>query len=245
MPKPFELGIVVPTYKEKENIAELLSLILKEVETHQIKTLVLIMDDNSPDGTADIVNNIIQFNQSQFLTIRIKVRPGKMGLGSAYTTGLTMLQPECEYLQEMDADLSHRPEYLHTFLNLARGGYDAVFGSRYVQGGGIENWGPIRKFISFGGSLYSRLVLGVNISDFTGGYNLYKSSVFDVIKLDKIRAEGYLFQIEMKYKTAKAGLLYTESPIIFPDRAQGKSKFDKRIFVEAITGVWRLRFSKV
>jgi len=244
MPKTFTLGIVVPTYKEKENITELLTQIKEEVEAHKIKTVVLVMDDNSPDGTADIVRAIIENNKSSFLSIRLHVRPGKMGLGSAYTTGLTMLQPESEYLQEMDADLSHRPQYLHVFLEKAQSGYDAVFGSRYVLGGGIENWGPVRKFISFGGSLYSRAVLGVGISDFTGGYNLYKATVFDTIKLDEIGAEGYLFQIEMKYKTARSGLKYTESPIIFPDRAQGKSKFDKRIFLEAITGVWKLRFGK-
>ena len=240
----YTLGIVVPTYKEKDNIETLLIRVKTEVEKYRINTTLLVMDDSSPDGTADIVKSLIPKFNSDYLTIQINVRPGKMGLGSAYTQGFGMLKDDCEYLLEMDADLSHQPEYVHEFMSLMLAGNDLIIGSRYIQGGGVENWGWHRKAISLGGSVYCQTILGIPVHDWTGGYNMYRSSVFESIKLDQIQAEGYLFQVEMKYKTIKANFKWVESAIIFPDRSAGHSKFSKKIMLEAILGVWKLRFSK-
>ena len=236
-----KLGIIVPTYKEKDNIENLLNRIKTEVEKYSIPTIVQIMDDSSPDGTADIVNGLIPKLNSELLEVRIKVRPGKMGLASAYTQGFELLRKDCQYLCEMDADLSHQPEYLHVFIAKMDAGMDLVIGSRYVKGGGVENWGIHRKLISNGGSIYCQAILGIPIHDWTGGYNMYRSTVFDTIRIDKIVAEGYLFQVELKFKTVKSGFKWSESPIIFPDRSAGHSKFDKSIMLEAMTGVWKLK----
>ena len=236
-----KLGIVVPTYKEKDNIEKLLFRVRAEIEKYNINTVVQVMDDSSPDGTADIVKSLINDMASDNFELRIVVRPGKMGLGSAYTQGFELLKHECEYLCEMDADLSHQPEYLHTFLEQMDKGKDLVIGSRYIAGGGVENWGVHRKLISSGASTYCQTILGIDIHDWTGGYNMYRSNVFNTVNLSKIVAEGYLFQVEMKFKTVRSGFKWVESPIIFPDRSAGHSKFDKRILLEAMTGVWKLK----
>lgn len=241
----FTLGIVVPTYKERDNIENLLNRVKVEVEKHSIVTTLLVMDDSSPDGTADIVTRLIPILNSDYLTIQIKVRPGKLGLGSAYVQGFQVLKDSCEYLLEMDADLSHKPEYVNIFLEKVKMGNDLVIGSRYIKGGGVEDWGIIRKGISSGASIYCQWILGISINDWTGGYNMYRSTVFDTVKLDCMIAEGYLFQIEMKYKTVKNNFKWIESPIVFPDRSAGHSKFDKKILLEALIGVWKLRFTKV
>lgn len=237
----YKLGIVVPTYNESENILELLEKIKIQVEENYIKTLVLIMDDNSPDGTADLVRQNSDRLQSNKLSILVNVRPGKQGLASAYKQGFAKIKDQVEYLLEMDADLSHQPQYFPNFLKLADSGYDLVIGSRYVKGGGVEGWTWDRQLISRLGSLYSTIVLLTNIRDFTGGYNLYRSSVFDKLKLDSLQAEGYLFQIELKFKTKRAGFRVVESPIIFPDRSRGQSKMSGSIFWEAFFGVIKLR----
>jgi dolichol-phosphate mannosyltransferase len=237
----YKLGIVIPTYNESENILELLERIKEQVDKQSIKTLVLIMDDNSPDGTAEVVEQNTPNLESNFLEVRVHVRPGKQGLASAYKQGFAKIKDEVEYLLEMDADLSHQPRYFPQFLKLAEQGYDLVIGSRYVKGGGVEGWTWDRQLISRLGSLYSTIILLTNIRDFTGGYNLYRSSVFDTLKLDSLQAEGYLFQIELKFKTRRAGFRVIESPIIFPDRSRGQSKMSGSIFWEALFGVVKLR----
>jgi dolichol-phosphate mannosyltransferase len=243
----FDLAIVVPTYNEKGNINELLGQVQEVVENNKIKTLVLVMDDNSPDGTSQIVESFITKNQSPFLTVQIKVRPGKMGLSSAYKQGFSYILAnyKSQYLMEMDADLSHKPMYIPQFIAQAKLGFQAVFGSRYVAGGGVENWGWLRRKISFFGSLYTRTILGLPIRDFTGGYNFFAAEIFDKLELDSILAEGYLFNIEIKYRLAKLGYKFCEVPIIFPDRTAGKSKFSKQIILEAVLGVWKLRGQKI
>ncbi len=243
----FTVAIVVPTYNEKGNIKELLGQVQEVVESNQIPTLLLVMDDNSPDGTAGIVQSFIEQNQSKFLKVELKVRPGKMGLSSAYKQGFGYILEnfDCQFLMEMDADLSHKPLYIPKFIAQSKLGFQAVFGSRYVEGGGVENWGWLRRKISYFGSLYTRTILGFPIRDFTGGYNFFERSVFQNLKMDEIMAEGYLFNIEIKYRVASLGYKFSEVPIIFPDRTAGKSKFSKKIVWEAIVGVWKLRNQKI
>jgi dolichol-phosphate mannosyltransferase len=237
------LGIIVPTYKEQDNIYNLLKRVQTEVEKYKITTHLLVMDDSSPDRTREIIEAYQAQLNSQYLQISLHVRKSKMGLASAYTTGIKILKANCKYLLEMDADLSHKPEYIHDFVEKAKQGYDLIIGSRYVKGGGVENWSWIRKTISTNASRYSRSVLGLKVRDLTGGYNMYNSKVFDTVNLDKIMSSGYLFQIEMKYKTIKNNFKWTEVPIIFPDRVAGKSKFNKTIMLEALVKIWQVKFT--
>ena len=239
-----KLGIVVPTYNEKDNISDLLNLIKENVAKLDAKTTVLVMDDSSPDGTADIVGQLQTKLNGKNFEIKLKVREGKQGLATAYTQGFAIIQPDVDYLMSMDADLSHQSKYIKNFLAKAKEGFDLIIGSRYIQGGGVIDWGVVRKLISKMGSLYSKTILGVKINDFTGGYNMYKSELLNKKFLDGVKARGYLFQIEMKYRLAKQGVKFAENPIIFPDRTKGQSKISKKIIIEAFLGVWKLKFGK-
>jgi dolichol-phosphate mannosyltransferase len=240
--KKFELGIVIPTYNEKDNIGELLLSIKNTCDG--ITTVVLVVDDNSPDGTAKVVQTLIEHVCTERFEIRLLNRASKMGLGSAYKQGFTLLMPEVKNLVSMDADHSHQPTYLPEFISISNEGYDLVIGSRYVDGGGVKNWALYRQILSKGASVYSKSLLWMNVNDLTGGYNLYKSEVFEKINLNSIRAEGYLFQVEMKYKIIKSGFKFFETPIVFPDRKKGKSKISRKIILEALVGVVRLRLGK-
>jgi dolichol-phosphate mannosyltransferase len=239
----FKLGVVIPCYNEVENIISLLEILKKEMQKNSINTKVLVVDDSSPDGTANLVENFIEKeNQKDIFEVELLKRPKKSGLASAYIQGLSYLKVNCEYLLEMDADHSHRPIYIPEMLaKLENENYDYAIGSRNIKGGGVENWGWHRKIISKYASLYSRIVLGVPIYDFTGGFNMYKSKVFDKVQLKDIKAEGYLFQIELKYKAYKNDFKFVEIPIIFPDRREGKSKFSKKIIYEAFFGIWKIK----
>jgi dolichol-phosphate mannosyltransferase len=240
----YNLGLVVPTYNESENILNLMNLLVDNLNTKEIVTKVLIMDDSSPDGTSDIVKEYIQNNVFDNISFELKTRPGKQGLATAYTQGFSYLieQFNPTYVMSIDADLSHNPKYIYPmYETIIESQSDLLIGSRYVKGGGVENWGPVRKFISRGGSLYSKLILSVNINDLTGGFNLYKSTIFQKLKLEDINASGYLFQIEMKYRTKKLGFKVNEFPIIFTDRVNGQSKMSKSIFAEALIGVIKLK----
>ena len=241
----YKLGIVTPCYNESQNIEQLLSQIDEVVCGNKIKTLILIVDDASPDGTALIVRKMIKENQSEFLDIRILERIGKLGLGTAYIQGIGQIKAECEFVMEMDADLSHQPKYIVDFLKVAHlNNLDLVVGSRYIDGGGIENWDLKRKAISRFGSLYAKTILGVNVNDFTGGYNMFRSKFLNKINLlEQIESIGYLFQIEMKYRSIKAGAKFTEVPIIFPDRVNGESKMSGSIIKEAAIGVIKLKLN--
>ncbi len=241
----YKLGIVTPCYNESQNISQLLSQIDQVVCAAQIKTLMLIVDDASPDGTALIVKKIMQKNQSDFLDIKIFERTGKLGLGTAYIQGIGQIKDECDFVMEMDADLSHQPKYIVDFLSVAdQNNLDLVIGSRYIDGGGIENWDIKRKAISRFGSLYAKTILSLNVNDFTGGYNMFRSSFITQINLlEQIESIGYLFQIEMKYRSIKAGAKFTEVPIIFPDRINGESKMSGSIIKEAAIGVFKLKFN--
>jgi dolichol-phosphate mannosyltransferase len=241
----YKLGIVTPCYNESDNIQQLLSQIDEVVCGNKIKTLILIVDDASPDGTAEIVKKLIAENESEFLTIQILERTGKLGLGTAYIQGIGQIKGDCEFVMEMDADLSHQPKYIVDFLAAAEdNNLDLVIGSRYIEGGGIENWDLKRKTISRFGSLYAKVILGVNVNDFTGGYNMFSSSFITKIDLlNQIQSIGYLFQIEMKFRSIKAGAKFQETPIVFPDRVNGESKMSGSIIKEAAIGVFKLKLN--
>jgi dolichol-phosphate mannosyltransferase len=228
--------VVVPTYNERENIVMLLPRILE-----QPRFRVLVVDDNSPDGTADVVAAAAQDDPR----VGLLARPSKLGLGTAYIAGFQQALAEgADYIFEMDADFSHDPAYLSTLLAAAERGNDLVLGSRYVPGGGTTDWGIMRKCISQGGNVYARLILGLPVRDATGGFRCYRRRVLETIDLNAIRSNGYAFQIEMVYRALQAGFRVGEVPILFPDRRVGKSKMSRRIVLEALINVWRLRFSK-
>lgn len=225
--------IVVPTYNESENIRNLIPSILQvrpDVE-------ILVVDDNSPDGTAGIVREMQKNNPHLHLLLREK----KQGLGRAYVAGFNWgLERGFETLVEMDADFSHRPVDLAKILR-EMNGYDFIVGSRWVSGGATENWGLMRKFISKGGSLYARGILGYPIQDWTGGFNAYRAHTLRAIGLDRVQSEGYSFQIELKFRALKHGFKGLEVPILFADRKAGHSKMSSKIVLEALYRVWKIR----
>ncbi len=231
--------IVIPTYNEIENI----EIILDKTFSLDLGLDILIVDDNSPDKTYAKVQEIIDTNRYNN-QLNLVIRQNKEGLGKAYIEGFKWcLAREYEYIIEMDADLSHDPKYLSTFLESIKEN-DLVIGSRYVEGGGVVNWSLFRKFISFGGSLYSRIILGINIKDVTGGFKCFRRKVLEDINFDKLITTGYAFQIEMNYRAALMGFRIKEVPIIFEDRVAGKSKMSKKIFIEALLKVLVLRMHK-
>lgn len=226
--------IIIPTYNEKANILTLVPEIFRVAPFAKI----LVVDDNSPDGTFDATLKLKQKYPNLF---SIK-RESKMGLASAYITGFKhAISMGAEYLCEMDADFSHDPNVLPVIADSMKR-YDAVIGSRYVKDGGTKNWGIFRRVVSKFGSLYAKIILGVGINDFTGGFNCYRKNVLLDIDLDKITSQGYSFQIELKYKTFKKGFNIKEIPIIFVDRRVGFSKMNSLIIFEALFKVWKLRF---
>jgi len=229
--------IVVPTYNERDNVEEVAGRFLAPVEG----TELLFVDDASPDGTGELVDELAAADPR----IHVLHRPGKLGLGTAYLDGFRWgLARDYDYLLEMDADFSHDPVYLPDLIGRAVDGADVVIGSRYVEGGGTRNWGLGRRLLSRGGSLYARTVLGIRIRDVTAGFMVYRRSALQALDLDRIHSNGYSFQIEMKYRAVRAGLRVEEVPIVFVDRRIGQSKMSRRIFAEALTMVWRLRLSR-
>lgn len=238
------IGIVVPTYNESANIVNLLTQILVVKEKNNYDLKVLVVDDNSPDKTGDIAENFAIQNADK-IKIKLLRRSGKLGLSSAYKQGFATLVGNCDCLVSMDADLSHNPIYLENFVENFEKGYELVIGSRYVDGGGVKGWGAVRAFISRFGSIYCNILLGIMIKDFTGGYNMYSTKMLINLDYNKINAEGYLFQIQMKYNLIKKfNVKYIETPIIFNDREAGKSKFSKKIVIEAFTGVLKLALKR-
>ncbi len=226
---------IIPTYNELSNIKEIVRQVLYYDWLH-----VLVVDDNSPDGTADAVSAMMagDFPGRLFLL----KRAGKLGLGTAYIEGFRWaLKRDYEAIFEMDADFSHNPAYLPDFKRALEEGADLVLGSRYIAGGGVKNWGFIRKLISRGGSLYARSILGLGVQDLTGGFKCFRRTALASIDLDKIKSNGYSFQIELTYKMLQKSFIIKEIPIIFEDRTMGASKMSKKIFLEAVLMVWRLR----
>jgi len=228
--------VIVPTYNERDNLPE----IVRAVHEHLAEADLLVVDDNSPDGTGQVADELAAKDPKIF----VLHRAGKQGLGTAYVAGFKWaLQRDYTFIFEMDADFSHDPKYLPLLLAKARQGADLVLGSRYVDGGGTVNWGPVRKFISRGGSFYARTILGIGVRDVTGGFKCFRRHLLEALDLDSVSAQGYGFQIEMTFRTIKQGFRVEEVPIVFVDRRVGQSKMSKKIFLEALTLVWKLRLA--
>ncbi len=226
--------IIIPTYNERENI----NAILDEVHKVLPAAHILVVDDGSPDGTGDMVDE----RRAHDERIHLLRRSGKLGLGTAYLAGFEYaLARDYDRIFEMDADFSHDPKYLPAMLAATEDADHAV-GSRYVPGGGTENWSLARRLISRGGGLYARTILGLPVNDPTAGFNCLRRETLEAIDLDDIRSNGYVFQIEMKYRVHLAGLRIREVPIVFPDRVAGTSKMSPDIAREALVKVWQLRW---
>jgi dolichol-phosphate mannosyltransferase len=227
--------VIIPTYNEKENIEN----IIRKVYSLDGNFHILIVDDGSPDGTAAIVKSL----QTEFSDrLHIAERSGKQGLGTAYIFGFKWaLEKGYEYIFEMDADFSHNPDDLIRLYDACKNGADLSVGSRYTSGGKIKNWPFDRIFISFGASVYVRMITWMPVKDCTAGFVCYKREVLEKLPLDKVQFIGYAFQIEMKYRAWKLGFKIKEVPITFVDRKEGVSKMSKGIVKEAIFGVWKMR----
>jgi dolichol-phosphate mannosyltransferase len=230
--------VIVPTYNEIENVPTL----LKNIFSLNIPGLdVLIIDDNSPDGTARLIKELMKNEERLFLL----ERPGKMGLGTAYITGFRYaLEKGYDYIFEMDADMSHDPRELPNFLKAIETA-DVVIGSRYIKGVNVINWPLSRLMLSIFASKYTRLVTGLPLNDCTAGYKCFRREVLETIPLNEVRSNGYSFQIEMNFKAWKRGFRIVEIPIIFYDRTVGKSKMSRKIMIEAALMVWKLRFASI
>lgn len=232
--------VIIPTYNEKDNIER----IIRKVFSLEMPFHVLIIEDNSPDGTADIVKKLMtEFPDRLF----IEERKGKLGLGTAYIHGFKWaLKRDYEYIFEMDADFSHNPEDLIRLRNeVDNQNADAAIGSRYITGVNVVNWPMGRVLMSYYASAYVRIITGMSIRDTTAGFMCYTKKVLEKMDLDKIRFTGYAFQIEMKFTTWKMGYKIIEVPIIFTDRTLGESKMNKKIFKEAIFGVISLKMKSL
>lgn len=231
--------VIIPTYNEKENIEKMIETVFSFKEPFHI----LIVDDGSPDGTADLVK-ALQHNYSDRLFI--EERSGKLGLGTAYIHGFKWsIAKNYDFIFEMDADFSHNPSDLERLLQACReDGADMSIGSRYCKGGKVENWPFLRWAMSYFASFYVRTILWMNIKDTTAGFKCYTKKVLETINLDEIQFVGYAFQIEMKYSAYKLGFQIKEVPITFKDRVLGESKMSMGIFKEAFIGVFKMRKKK-
>lgn len=232
--------VIIPTYNEKENISNILHAIFNLNDGFHI----LVIDDGSPDGTAQIVKELIpKFSDTLFIEQRI----GKLGLGTAYIHGFKWaIENDYQFIFEIDADFSHNPNDLSRLYNACKNeGADVAVGSRYVKGGGVVNWPGNRIALSKGASLYTRMITWMPVKDPTAGFVCYKKEVLDTINLDEIHFVGYAFQIEMKFAAWKLGFIVKEVPIIFKDRTYGVSKMNKGIVKEGIWGVLKLRWNSM
>ena len=229
--------IISPTYNERKNIEQLVDMVIGEnPELH-----LLIVDDNSPDGTGEKVKKL----QTEYKNLFLETRPKKSGLGTAYIFGFKWaLEKKYDNIIQMDADLSHNPKDLPRMVNNLQK-YDLVIGSRYINGISVVNWPLRRLMLSYGANAYSRVITGMPIMDGTGGFKAWKSSVLSSIDLDSVKSQGYSFQIEMNFRAWVKKFNIKEIPIIFSDRTIGQSKMSKTIVYEAIFMVWRLRIWKI
>ncbi len=229
--------VVIPTYNECENIEKMIHRIIELYpEIH-----ILVVDDNSPDGTGEYVKKKSMEDER----IHVLQRAGKMGLGTAYVAGFKyILENDYEYAIQMDADFSHDPKEIKNLL-IAIEENDLVIGSRYIQGVNVINWPMSRLLLSYFASIYTRVITGMPVMDATGGFKCFRREVLEAISLDKVKSNGYSFQIEMNFKTYKKGFRVKEIPIVFTDRIEGTSKMSKQIVREAVTMVWKLRFRSI
>jgi len=227
--------ICLPTYNEIDNLRPMVEAVRAAVPAVEI----LVIDDNSPDGTGALADELAAADRQ----VHVLHRAGKEGLGKAYLAGFAWaLARGYGLIMEMDCDFSHDPKYLPAML-AAAGQADLVLGSRYVAGGGTVNWGLGRKLISRGGSLYARTILGLSVRDLTGGFKCFRREVLEAIDLQSVECTGYAFQIELTYRASRKGFAVREIPIVFADRRVGHSKMSRRIVLEAIRKVWSIRLS--
>ncbi len=228
--------VCIPTYNERENVEAITQAVLLA----DSRVDVLVVDDNSPDGTGQLADRL----SSMQSRIQVLHRERKQGLGRAYLAAFEWaLRRGYSYVLEMDADFSHHPKYLPQLIDAAEGGTDLVLGSRYVAGGGTVNWGFLRRKISQGGSWYARAILGIAVQDLTGGFKCFRRQVLETIDLPSVRSTGYGFQIELTYRALRKGFVVKEVPIVFEERRVGQSKMDRKIFLEALAMVWKLKFT--
>lgn len=235
--KTRKVTVVLPTYNEAENLPRMVEALFGlGIEGLSI----LVVDDNSPDGTGRVADELAAQHPDRISVIH---RRGKLGLGSAYITGFKQaLKDGADVVIEMDADFSHPPATLHTFLDLIRD-YDVVVGSRYVKGGKLDpHWSLWRRFLSWGGNVYARLITGLPVRDTTAGFKCFRASALAGLDLDKVRSDGYAFQVEMAYACYRKGYRVKEIPITFLDRTRGKSKMSRQIITEAAWRVWQIKF---
>ncbi len=229
--------VVIPTYNERENIQKL----VPEVLAVDPQMEIVVVDDNSPDGTADVVSAMAEGNPR----IHLLSRPGKMGLGSAYRDGFRKaIDLGADHIMEMDADFSHDPKYIPDFLRMIEVS-DVVLGSRYLNGVNVINWPISRLILSYGANFYTRVITGMPILDATGGFKCFRREVLEAIDFASSRSDGYSFQMELNFRCWRHGFKIREIPIVFVDRHSGSSKMSKRIMWEAIWMVWRLRIGSL
>jgi dolichol-phosphate mannosyltransferase len=232
--------LVLPTYNEAENVERFVEAVLPQLAKASREHRVLIVDDNSPDGTGEIADRIAAGDDD----VEVIHRATKEGLGPAYVAGFKRaLAGGAELVVSMDSDFSHDPSYLPRLLRAAEGA-DLVLGSRYVPGGGVTDWGKLRRAISRGGSGYARTMLGIGIRDLTGGFKCYRRDVLEAIELDTLRAKGYAFQVETTFRAIRDGFTVVEIPIVFSDRREGSSKMSRAIVAEAVWRVPAMRFRR-
>jgi dolichol-phosphate mannosyltransferase len=236
-PRTPDVWVILPTYDEAENLERIVGSVLEHLPPSR---RVLIVDDNSPDGTGEIADRLAQEDES----VGVLHRERKEGLGPAYLAGFRVaLDGGAEQIIEMDADFSHDPSYLPQLIEATERA-DLAIGSRYVPGGGITDWGPMRRFISRGGSAYARAALGLPIKDLTGGFKCFRRIVLETINLETIEARGYAFQVETTYRAIRSGFRVVEVPIVFKDRLDGTSKMSRSIVAEAMWRVPVMRFRR-
>jgi dolichol-phosphate mannosyltransferase len=232
-----DVWVILPTYNEAENLERIVGAVLEHLPESR---RVLVVDDNSPDGTGEIADRLAESEES----IEVLHRERKEGLGPAYLAGFRVaLDGGAQRIIEMDADFSHDPSYLPELI-AATEKADLAIGSRYVPGGGITEWGPMRRFVSRGGSAYARMALGLPVKDLTGGFKCFRRIVLETIDLGTIEARGYAFQVETTYRAIRSGFRVVEVPIVFKDRTDGTSKMSKAIVAEAMWRVPAMRFRR-
>lgn len=228
--------VLTPTYQERENLRPFVRALFAVLPTAEL----LVIDDNSPDGTGHLADELASVDPR----ISVLHRPLKGGLGSAYVAGFRhALSCGYDVVIEMDADLSHDARHLPSFLRAIAAGADVVSGSRSVPGGGIVGWGPARSLLSAGGSAYARAILGIDVRDLTTGFKAYTRRALLAIEVETLTCNGYAFQIETTFRALQADMSVAEVPIVFVDRRVGESKLDYKVVVEAVLAVWRMRFS--
>ena len=235
--------IIIPTYNEIDNVENIVRAVLEqEKNTPDVQLSVLIVDDNSPDGTASVVKKLQEDPTLGPERVHLLSRPGKMGLGTAYVEGFRYgLSHTFDYIFEMDADFSHDPDELPNFLREIKS-YDVVLGSRYITGANVANWPLRRLLLSYYANKYARIVTGLKVYDTTGGFKCFRREVLESIDLNSIHSNGYAFQIEMNFRAWRKKFRIKEIPIVFVDRRAGTSKMNKSIVREAVLLVWKLKF---